>query len=274
MSDEENGKALEVRETGAYLMFDALDDAQVMAILEERIVENWVYHFPNKKGREIWGLAKEGIDQASLTLEENGFFFEEGLVHYEVDPGDTEYMLFSAEIKRSRYDRNLNKIAMGAITGYKRQWRYMELKTGEVVPDPFFYEKGAAKAFRNARSRAIRAEVKAQIIAKAKQLHKIRTVTDGEADQAAKPKSKVPDNAKNSRPGHEMHGNPVADGRVKALHKWMGDAGYPTTKDIAAFIGRHFKEDVPVCLHKWCMSGENWEKIKAVVADYVSTEGE
>lgn len=173
-------EAIAVREeVNVFAIFDKLDDEIILAELENRVVDTWVYHF-NQQGKEIWGLSKKGVDQALEEIEKQGVVFEE-LRDIQIlpDPFEPdEYIQIIAQVRKFRYAPNGQKFDMGVLTGTKRQWKNEILKDGSIRADRFFFEKGIAKAFRNAKSRSIPAEVEAKIIALAKSKGKVKTVEE------------------------------------------------------------------------------------------------
>src|SRR3990170_6336586 len=176
MSDKDKSTSLAHVEESVFAIMDSLDDDLVIAEIEKRVVDTWVYHFPAKEGPEIWGLSKKGVDQALEELEKQGLVFEEDFCSVVLDPSDSDYLLFSAKVNKYRYDRNLNRIHLGSLTGYKRQWIREKRKDGSLTTDRFYFEKGCAKALRNAKSRAISVELESKIIAFAKDKGKVKDV--------------------------------------------------------------------------------------------------
>lgn len=167
-------EAIAVREeVNVFALFDKLDDELILAELENRVANTWCYHF-SQQGQEVWGLSKKGVDQALMELEKQGLVYDEPIVTIQADPTDPEYVLFFSNIRKFRYDREYRKIDMGSVSGYKRQC--VKMKNG--TDDPFWFEKGAAKATRNAKSRTIPIEIETKIIALAKREGKVKTVEE------------------------------------------------------------------------------------------------
>lgn len=166
---------------------DGLDDELIKAELENRITKVWVYSF-KQGGKTITGLSKVGVDAACTEMAKSGHIIEEGLVAHELDPTDHEYVLF--KVTATRVLVNLDsglRINMETVNGTKRQWTKMK-KHDKFVPDPFYYEKGAMKAVRNARSRLIPEEVKATITTMAQAKGRVKTVTEKDH----RPKAETP----------------------------------------------------------------------------------
>jgi hypothetical protein len=169
---------------------DGLDDELIKAELENRITKVWVYSF-KQGGKTITGLSKVGVDAACTEMAKSGHIIEEGLVEHQMDPTDENFVLF--KVTASRYLVNLDtgqRIKMETVNGTKRQGVKMKAK-GKWIGDPFWYEKGAMKAVRNARSRLIPDEVKATITTLAQGKGRVRTVTSD--DHKPEPKDNPPE---------------------------------------------------------------------------------
>jgi hypothetical protein len=110
-------------------------------------------------------------------MAKNGHIIREGDVRFEADPVNKDYVLFQGTATRYAIV-NGTEIRYECVNGVKRQWTKMKLKTGNIIADPFWFEKGAMKALRNARARLIGEDIKASIIALAKQKGKVKDVTD------------------------------------------------------------------------------------------------
>ena len=163
----------EAAPVSVYQVFDALDEQQIIDEIEGRIVDTWCYEVQGKTG-----LAKKGVDQCILEMGKGGWIFNELDERVVVDPGDDEYRLFSVKVQAFRYTPNGEKFDMGTVTGNKRQWVYQLTRDKKKEADPFWYEKGVAKAFRNAKMRFIPAEIEAAIIKLAKDGGKVKRHTE------------------------------------------------------------------------------------------------
>lgn len=160
-----------------YQVLDGLDDELIKAELENRITEVWVYSF-KQDGKPITGLSKVGVDAACTEMAKSGHIIEESPVQYTIDPTDDGYVLFT--VTASRVLVNLEtgqRTVLETVNGTKRQAVKMFTKKKGMVADPFWFEKGAMKAVRNARSRLIPEEVKSTIIALAKEGGKVKHIT-------------------------------------------------------------------------------------------------
>jgi len=158
-----------------YQVFDALDDEQIVAEIEGRITQAWVYDAGGKIG-----ISKKGVDQCTLEMAKQGWVFNELNVDIKDDTSDPEYRLFSAKVQAYRFSKSGDKFEQGIQIGSKRQWIKMK-DHGNIVPDPFWYEKGCAKAIRNAKMRFIPVEIEAAIVALSKQAGRVKRVDKGMA---------------------------------------------------------------------------------------------
>ena len=187
-SKEEKGKDLPAVSQGIdiFQRFDALDDKIIIDELENRVIDKWVYHFKPKDAPEVWGLGKAGIDGCARELSKEGIALREEDVKVQVDPTNAQYVLFTARVAKHFVDKQGEEAMVESAIGTKRQWTKMELKSGKVITDPFWYEKGSIKALRNAKARLIPEELKAQIIAFAKKEGKVKEVKDNGAPSQKK----------------------------------------------------------------------------------------
>ena len=227
MSDKDKSTSLAHVEESAFAIMDALDDDLVIAEIEKRVVDTWVYHFPAKEGPEIWGLSKKGVDQALEELEKQGLCFEEDFCSVVLDPSDADYLLISAKVNKYRYDRNFNRIHLGSLTGYKRQWTKEKRKDGSLATDRFYFEKGCAKALRNAKSRAISVELESKIIAFAKDKGKVKEVADKPKKVETSWEKEALQEVKDSRHKYRL-------GKVFAQHKALGFSDFEKVKENIA----------------------------------------
>lgn len=164
-----------VQDDRVFRLMDAMDDDLIKAELENRITNVWAYSF-QQQGKTVTGLSKSGVDAACNEFAKSGHVIEESPARFEVDPVDSDYVLFT--VTATRYLVNLEtgqRIQMETVNGAKRQ--YTKMKRGNsFTTDPFYFEKGVSKAARNARSRLIPEEVKAAILAMAKEGGKVKQV--------------------------------------------------------------------------------------------------
>jgi len=175
----------------SFQIMDRFDDEIIEAELKNRVIDTWSYSFKDSDGRLQEGLSKVGVDEACVEMSKRGYIIREGVISMQTDPTDAQYILFQVPASLVRITSESKEILMDVVNGTKRQWIKMKLKSGQIVYDPFWYEKGAMKAARNARSRLIPSETKARILLLARQKNKTRNVdeTSTGTSQAA-PQSK------------------------------------------------------------------------------------
>lgn len=162
-----------------FARFDGLDDDVIVAELEGRLVDTAVYHF-NQDGKELWGIGKVGVDWCANELTKQGYVLRDEDVEHSIDPTDPAYVLLKAKVGLFLVAKDGAEARVSTAIGTKRQSVKLRKRDGSTVPDGFWYEKGSQKALRNARLRLIPEEVKAMIIARAKEGGKVRVVTDRE----------------------------------------------------------------------------------------------
>jgi hypothetical protein len=150
-------------------IIEALDDDLIMAEIKGRIVDAWVYHFKDENGREQWGLSKVGVDAACSELAKRGQVIRELEIHHDIDPTDKEFILFTAKAGRYAVARDGREVLLDTAFGTKRQSTRIQKRDGSSAYNTFWFEHGSAKALRNARNRLISEEMRASIIAFARE---------------------------------------------------------------------------------------------------------
>lgn len=173
-------------------LFDKLDDEVIIAELEHKVIDTWVYHFP-QEGKDIWGIGKAGIDGSSDMLGKKGIALREDFVKCEQDPTNPEFMLFNASASKYLISSDgATEVKVNSAIGTKRQWTMIRRKSdGHLMINKFWYEQGSMKALRNAKARLIDDKVKAMIIAYAKQHKKVKTVEMPTAKKQPEKKTEV-----------------------------------------------------------------------------------
>jgi len=194
MTQETKGKAVAKRDTSVFDPFramDMLDDQAIIAELEGRVIDQWVYHFP-QEGREIWGLSKVGVDQACREMALQGEVVREEDVVYQVDPTDNRFVLFKAYASRIAVNKDGSEVYLDRTVGTKKQCIFIETRQEGITTrtNSFWFEQGSMKALRNARIRLITEEVRVKIITVAKTTNKVTRVKDKE-EPKQKPKAQA-----------------------------------------------------------------------------------
>lgn len=211
---------------------DSLDDELIVAELEGRIIDKWVYHFPgNESQGEIWGLSKVGVDQAARLMAAKGEALRDEEVSYQVDPTDNRFVLFTGYASRIAISKEGHEIKLDRASGTKRQCTFI-VKSGEVTtkPNTFWFEQGVAKCLRNARHRLLAEKVVAELIALAKGQGKVSNVSGGET---ATPPRKSSGKGITEKQAARLFA--IAKGAGwdnDEIKKLIGKFGYESSKDI------------------------------------------
>ena len=177
MAKEETKDKIIVRESqDVFQRFDELDDKVIIAELQNRVVEDWVYHF-KQDGKDVWGIGKAGIDGCVSELGKQGIALREEDVSVMPDPTNPQYMLFTAKVSKHFIAKDGAEAMVETAIGTKRQWtKIMARGSDKPVDNKFWFEQGSIKALRNAKSRLIPEDIKAKIIAFAKANKKVQEV--------------------------------------------------------------------------------------------------
>ncbi len=153
-----------IREAQPFQWMDAKDDEAIVLELKGVKSRALVYEFP-QDGKTIRGLSKVGVEEATREL---------ALGRGEVlrvlhDPTwrlDGEYYEVAVTAGRFLVNQDGREIPLDTTVGAKRQWTKMRLKSGEIVPDPFAFEKAISKAVRNAKHGLLPVDIIEAVIAK------------------------------------------------------------------------------------------------------------
>lgn len=176
-----------------FSIMDTFDDKAVMAEIEGRVGEKWVYHF-KADGKELWGMGKLGVDQAAIHLAKKGYLLREISVECIPDPNSARHFLFTARVQKVAMQKDGQQFDLEVAIGVKRVATKILLKAGGSMDDPHWYEKGCAKALRNAKLKLIPDEVTSKIIAIAKKGNKVQEI---KPDEVVTPASTTTPNEQN-----------------------------------------------------------------------------
>jgi hypothetical protein len=190
-------------------VMDKMDDQLIIQEIEGRIVNTWVYHF-RQNGQEQWGLSKVGVDAACSELAKKGEVIRELEVKYDVDPTSKEHVLFVAKAGRYAVGRDGKEVLLDTAIGTKRQGLKTTKTNGAVIDNSFWFEQGATKALRNARSRLIGEEIRSRIIAFAKKNDRVQVI------DAPSSQDQRPDNGPSQRPSQPLEGM-ASESQKKAI---------------------------------------------------------
>lgn len=194
MNDEQTAtsKQIVVRESqDIFQKFDELDDQIIIAEIENRIVDEWVYHF-KQDNQDVWGIGKAGIDGCVSELGKKGIALREEGITYAIDPTNPQYVLFTAVVSKHFIGKDGAEAAVERVIGTKRQWTKLKKSDGNLIDNKFWFEQGSIKALRNAKSRLIPEDIKAKVIAFAKEKGKVREVNPSEGRKIAENGTKYP----------------------------------------------------------------------------------
>lgn len=145
-----------------YTLFDRADDDAVLARIKGQALKRYVYRFPVKGGQDVYGLGIDGAEACKRELARAGEVLEEEDVSIERDEPEAAY--FKAKCSRWAVNKDGHRIKLDSALGMKRQEKFMHLRSGTVVPDPFWFEKGCSKAIRNALLNLTPLEIQERVI--------------------------------------------------------------------------------------------------------------
>lgn len=174
---KENNKNLPatIESQDIFERFEQLDDKVIIQLLENQVVDNWVYHFV-QDGKHIWGIGKAGIDGCTKEMGTKGIALREDSVDFVVDPTHPEFVLFTAKVSKHVVDEKGLEATVESAIGTKRQWIMLKKRDGKLTSNKFWFEQGSQKALRNAKARLIPDEIKAKILAFAQKKGKVREI--------------------------------------------------------------------------------------------------
>lgn len=179
--------------------FEQMDDKVIIQLLENQVVDTWVYHF-KQEGKDIWGIGKAGIDGCVTEMGKKGIALREDSIDYDIDPTHPEFMLFTAKVSKHVVGKEGLEATVESAIGTKRQWIMLKRKSdGKLMSNKFWFEQGSQKALRNARARLIPDEIKTKVLAFAKTHKKVKEIEapakkkeedNGIADMSSQPNPK------------------------------------------------------------------------------------
>lgn len=200
MIEAESKSSVVPVEAHHYEMFDLADEDQIIAEIQGRVTDKYVYELKgvkNERGEPVNGLSYAGTNWAVREYAKRGEVIRIiGKPTYEVCPIDPEYVLVSVAAQRFAVPPEGGKeTPLDTRPGVKRQWRKMKKnkyengeKVGEeIVEDPFFWEKGLSKATRNAMQALIPTDIVKQLISEALKKKHSSAVDGSSSGRQAKP---------------------------------------------------------------------------------------
>lgn len=123
-------------EEDVYKLMDLRDEEQIVATLEGRYLDEFVYEF-EQGGRKIIGLSWLGIQEAARELKSIKLPIEK--VIRKEDEKQVEFMVEA-----------IDEATKSSRIGIASQPKKIVLKDGRVIDDPFAMQKALSKAQRNA----------------------------------------------------------------------------------------------------------------------------
>lgn len=168
----------------AFLLFDKLDDEQILAEMQGAHIKSLVYSY-TQGGQLVEGLSKAGVDAVVREMAARGEVIRE--LTCDVTETPDEYL---ARVLVGRYVREVTtngEIVMtqlDTVLGVKRQPKMGTRRDGSEYKNEFAYEQAVMKAARNARRRMIPEELALQLITKAKAGAGVRQVRREEVEEA------------------------------------------------------------------------------------------
>lgn len=216
------------------------DDKLIMDELNNRISKTWAYSF-QQDGKTVTGLSKVGVDQACRHLATQGEIIREEHVEYAQDPIDPNYILFTAYASRYAVSKDGQEICLERVSGAKRQCIYVITRSEGMTDrvNPFWYEQGSMKAFRNARFRLLSESIRAQVIAMAVKAGNVKQLTEEDDLQGKQPPS--PPQSKSQIKDPDAPSTEAQQGAVHSLYKKAGFQEDKFYDYIYEVIGRAVK---------------------------------
>lgn len=192
-------KQLSVPQTHAFESFDLADEEQIIAELAGRVTEKYVYELKGVKdpttGQNVTGLSYAGTNWACREYAKRNEVIRIMGKQMEIDPIDPNYVVVLVTAQRYATNSDTGReTALDSTLGIKRQWIKMKKNIWEngkvvgeeIVPDPFFWEKGFSKAIRNAKQALIPTDIIKKIIQQALKAKQAGPSRDGETLQASR----------------------------------------------------------------------------------------
>lgn len=162
-------KEMTVTNPAALIAFDQLEDEQLLAHLEGNITRAWAYELTwlkDDQGQPVRGVSAAGAEECSEEMAHRGMALRPMDIKVEYEDEEEARLLVQVGRYAVFNDDRPDKLLDCTIRA-KRQPKKMKLRTGAIIPDGFWYEKGVTKAVRNAKLALMDSATKAYIISKA-----------------------------------------------------------------------------------------------------------
>jgi len=175
-----------------YQVMDLLDEQAFLEELKGRVANEWVYTF-FQDGQKVTGLSKVGVDACCREMAKAGEIIRELDVTWEIDPTDAKYILFKGSAVRVAISKDGKEYELDKAIGTKRQCIFIVTKKEGLTDrsNTFWFEHGAM----NARARLISEDIRAKVMAIAKEQGKIKDIP-AETKPETKPPSAVTETVK------------------------------------------------------------------------------
>lgn len=180
-------------ELSPYKKMDMLDDQQIVCEILRDTTSNVAKKlFYSLSGAE--GLSKKGVDECiNAYARSHNVSFTEKHAQVLPCPLDPEYVLFSAEVEEHKEIEG-KKVHVQTVVGSKRQWTKFKKKDKSIHDDPFWFEKGTAKALRNAKIRLIPIQNQIDLLEQAKAASSSRNAYNRQHQNRGQQQQQIPQN--------------------------------------------------------------------------------
>jgi hypothetical protein len=210
MNMQEDGET-----TTALAVIDGLEDTAIVARITGQMTAEWVYRF-SVGGKDVVGLSVDGVEAAARECAKMGEAIRELDVRVEYE--DENEARFVARAGRYVVGLDGSERLLDVAIRAKRQPKVIHLRTGATQADEFWYEKGVAKAVRNAKEALLPEAAKTLILAEAEKVGRVRQVGANPASRGRAPLVKA-------SPGALRSDHPEAAPEQKAAAEAVKESG-------------------------------------------------
>lgn len=162
---EETTRAITVQLSPLALM----DEVDVEEIMQSKLApsSDWIYSF-QMEGQNVTGVSARGVQDAARALSTQGEAIR--VLDVRLEREDDQDAYFIATAARFAIAPNGQEIETDRTIRAKRQPKLMKKKTGETVPNRFWFEIGVTKASRNVAEALLPAVLRTYMKEQAKEL--------------------------------------------------------------------------------------------------------
>ena len=147
----------------AFLAFDRADDEAILARMRGEALREMVYDFPDGRGGHTYGLSVAGADECKRELAKIGEVIREEEARIESENPDEARFVAKATRYAVFFDGR-PEIKLDNALEFKRQEKYVTLRSGKQAPNEHWYETGGSKAVRNAVLKLVPQTIKQRVI--------------------------------------------------------------------------------------------------------------